>query len=58
LVAPFRPDFDEVIRFHEEVGIVLNNNDGVALVDESVEEADEAFAIVHMEPDGRFLEDV
>lgn len=38
--------------------MVFDDDDGVALIDERMEHADEAFAVAEMEPDGRFLEEV
>ena len=38
--------------------MVFDDDDGVALIDERMEHADQAFAVAEMEPDGRFLEEV
>ena len=51
-------EFDDVIGFREKIEVVFDDDDGVALIDERMEHADEAFAVAKMEADGRFLEEV
>ena len=36
ILASIGADFDEIIPFHKEVGVVFDNDDGVALIDEAV----------------------
>jgi hypothetical protein len=43
---------DEVAAFGEDVGVVLDDDDGVAFVHEAVEDVDEAFRVGHVEADG------
>lgn len=45
VLAAFGADFDEVVGFGEEVEVVFDDDDGVALVDEVLEDVDEAFAV-------------
>lgn len=45
VLAAFGADFDEVVGFGEEVEVVFDYDDGVALVDEVLEDVDEAFAV-------------
>jgi hypothetical protein len=49
---------DEVAAFGEDVGVVLDDDDGVAFVNEAVEDVDEAFHVGHVEADGEFFDEV
>ena len=51
-------EFDDIIGFREKIEVVFDDDDGVALIDERMEYADEAFAVAKMEADGRFLQEV
>lgn len=51
-------EFEDVVSFGEEVEVVLDNDDGVALVHEIVEDADEFFAVAEVEADGGLLQKV
>jgi hypothetical protein len=43
---------DEVAAFGEDVGVVLDDDDGMAFVHEAVEDVDEAFHVGHVQADG------
>jgi hypothetical protein len=49
---------DEVAAFGEDVGVVLDDDDGVAFVHEAVEDVDEAFHVGHVQADGGFFDGV
>lgn len=51
-------EFDDVIGFGEEIEMVLDHDDGVALVDERMEDADEFFAVAEVKTDGGLFEQV
>src|SRR5690606_12969370 len=51
-------EFDDVVGFGKDIEVVLDHDDGVALVDERVEDADQFFAVAEMQTDGRLLEQV
>ena len=57
-VAAFGTEFDEIIGLGEDIELVFDNEDGVALVDKAVEQLHEPLAIGHVEADGRLLEKV
>ncbi len=50
--AGFGADVDEVIGFGEDVGVVLNDDNGVAFIDEAMEDVDEAFHVGHGQAEG------
>lgn len=56
--AGFGADVDEVVGLGEDVGVVLDDDDGVAFVDEAVKEVDEAGHVGGVEADGGFLDEV
>jgi len=56
--AGFGADVDEVVGFGEDVGVVLGDDDGVAFIDEAVEDVDKAFHVGHVEADGGFFDEV
>jgi hypothetical protein len=56
--AGFGADVDEVVGFGENVGVVFDDDDGVAFVDEAVEDVDEAFCVGHVEADGGLFNEV
>ena len=56
--AGFGADIDEVVGFGEDVGVVLDDDDGVAFVHEAVGDVDEAFHVGHVEADGGFFDEV
>lgn len=56
--AGFGADVDEVVGFGEDVGVVLDDDDGVAFVHEAVQDVDEAFHVGHVEADGGFFDEV
>lgn len=58
LGAAFGAELDEVVGLGEQVEVVLDDDDGMALVDEAVQEAYQFFAVAEMEPDGGFFENV
>src|SRR5471032_3236519 len=51
-------EFHDIVGLGEEIEVMLNHDDGVALIDERVKDTDEFFAVAEVEPDGRFLEEV
>ena len=50
--------FDDVVRLEDHVEVVLDDDHGVSLVDERVEDADELLAVAEMEADRGLLEQV
>lgn len=58
VLSAFGADFDDVVGFGDDIEMVLDDNDGVALIDEPVEEIDQAATVTEMEADGRLFEEV
>ena len=56
--AAFRPNLDNMICFGDTVDVMLNQDDGVPLVNEAVEEVVEAFDITAVQTNRRFFEEV
>lgn len=56
--AGFGAEIDEIVGFRGEVHVVLDDHDGVALVDEAVKDIGEAGHVLLMESDGGFLDKV
>jgi hypothetical protein len=50
--------FTKATGFGEDVGVVLDDDDGVAFVNEAVENVDEAFHVGHVQADGGFFDEV
>ena len=49
---------DEVTAFGEDLGVVLDDDDGVAFVDEAMQDVEETFHVGHVEADGGFFDEV
>ena len=58
LGAAYGAEFDDVVGFGEEVQVVLDHDDGVALVHERMEDFDEAFAVAEAQADRGLFEEV
>ena len=56
--AGFGADVDDVVGFGGEVHVVFDDDDGVAFVDEAVEDVGEAGDVLLVEADGGFLDEV
>ena len=53
-----RAQFHQVIGLGEQVEVVFDHDDGVALVDQAVQHADELLAVAQVQADGRLLEEI
>ena len=56
--AALRADLHHVVSLGDEVEVVFDDDDGVPLVDESVEELDEPLAVPQVQADGGLLQEV
>lgn len=56
--AGFGANVDDMICFGGEVHVVFDDDDGVAFVDEAMEDIDESGDVLLMESDGRFLDEI
>src|SRR6186997_1495044 len=56
--AAFRSQVDDVVRGFDDVEVVLDDHDGVALIDELVEHVEQLVRVGEMEARGRLVEDV
>ena len=56
--AGFGAHVDDVVRLGHEAGVVLDHHDGVALVDETVEDIDEFPDVLEVQADGGLLDQV
>ena len=56
--AGFGADVDEVVCFGHDAGVVFDDDDGVAFVDEAVEDVDELLHVFEVEADGGFFDEV
>ncbi|WP_409485181.1 hypothetical protein [Arsenicicoccus dermatophilus] len=56
--AGARAQVDDVVGGGDDVGVVLDDQDGVALVAQRVQERDDLGGVVGVEPGGGFVEDV
>jgi Ca2+-binding EF-hand superfamily protein len=54
--STFGADFDNIVGFGNTVEMMLNEDDGMSLVDESVEQMVESLDITAMQPDGWLLQ--
>lgn len=57
-VAAFGADLENPVRFGDYIGMMLDDDDRVALVDERMEQLDEATAVGLVQADGRLFQDV
>ena len=57
-VAAFGSDLEHPVRFRDHVGVVFDHHHRVALVDERMEQLDQATAVRLVQADGRFFQDV
>ena len=51
-------EFDDVIGFGQQIEVMFDHNDAMALLDEIVQHANELFAVTQMKPDGGLFEQV
>ena len=58
LLAALRADVEQVVRALHEVEVVLDDEDGVAVIDEAVQDLYEFPHVLVVEADGRFVEEV
>lgn len=56
--AGFGAEVDEVVGFGDDIEVVLNDNDRVAVIDEAVEQSDQLGDVGHVQADGRFFDGV
>ena len=49
---------EDLRGFGHDAGVVLDDDDGVALVDEAVEDVDEFLDVLEVEADGGFFDEV
>ena len=56
--SALRAEIDDPIRFGNDVQIVLDDDDRVAAVDESLQHLNQLLRIRHMQPDRGFIEHV
>ena len=54
----FRSDIDDVISFGDDAEIVLDHDDGVALIHEAMQHIEQQLHIRHVQTDRRFLEKI
>lgn len=54
----FGAEVDEVVRLGGEVHVVLDDDDGVAFIDQAMEDVGEAGDVLLVEADGGFLDEV
>jgi hypothetical protein len=55
--AAFRAEIDEPVGFGDEVEVMFDDDDGVAGIDEALEDLDETADVLEVEADGGFFED-
>ena len=56
-VSAFRPHIDQIIRSLDDIKVVFNDDDGIAAVRQSLQNADQFAHIREMKPCRRFVED-
>ncbi len=57
LALSFGAEIDEPIGAFEHIEIVLDNDEGIALIDETLQDAEEKADVLEVEPRGGFVED-
>ena len=57
-VAGFGADVEDPVGLGGDGHVVLNDDDGMAFIDEAVEDVDEALDVFEVEADGGFLDEV
>ncbi len=57
-VAGFGAEVEDPVGFGGDGHVVLDDDDGVAFIDEAVEDVDEAFDVFEVEADGGFLDQI
>lgn len=57
-IATFGTELDQVIGIGEDVKVMLDDDDGVAGIDELVQDMEEALNVGEVKADGRFLEEI
>ena len=58
LVSALRAKIDDIIRRLDDIEIVLNDNDGVAIVNQTIENTDELFNIIRMKTGRRLIKSI
>ena len=58
LFARLRPEIDDVIAFLDDLGIVLDDDDGILIGAQAMENLDQTAAVARMQADGRLVEHV
>ena len=58
LLAGLRSEIDDVIAFFDDLGIVLDDDDGILIGAQAVEDLDQAAAVARMQADRRLVEHV
>ena len=56
--AGFGADVDEVVGFGIDIGVVLNDDDGVAFIDEAMEDVDQTGDVLDVQADGGLLDEL
>lgn len=56
--AGFRPDIDDVISFSNDAQIMFNDDNGLAIVDEAMQDFKQLGDVGHVQADGRFFKQV
>ena len=54
-IARFRPDIDNIIGFRDYAEVVLDHDDGMAVIDQPVQQVQQQFDIGHMQANRRLL---
>ena len=57
-VAGFGAEVEDPVGFGGDGHVVLDDDDGVAFIDEAVEDVDEALDVFEVEADGGFLDEI
>ena len=57
-VAGFGADVEDPVGFGGDGHVVLDDDDGVAFIDEAVEHVDETLDVFEMEADGGFFDEI
>jgi hypothetical protein len=57
-MTAFRPEIDDMVNRLDHIEMMLDENHGVAGVDQPVERVEQLLDVGQMQPRGRFVEDV
>ena len=58
MFAGFGADVDEVVGFGEDIGVMLNDDNGVTFIDEAVQHINEARHVCHVQADGGLFDEI